>query len=115
MVSSVIYSLAFAGVFKHMPVAFPPHVWNLIKAFAIESCPCCNGECVLPGNMPCWLDELSQLLHDPEYSPRQQDRCSFSEFRRYWFDLHRMPSRGSIHQAPAFRIAPRENLADADA
>ena len=72
-----------------LPVTFPPHVWNAIKAFAIQSCPRCNGECALAGNMPCWLEELSELLHDPEYSPRQAR--NFSEFRRYWFDLHRIP------------------------
>ena len=89
------------------PVTFPPHVWNAIKAFAIQSCPRCNGECALAGNMPCWLEELSELLHDPEHSPRQAR--NFSEFRRYWFDLHRIPSCGAVHPAPASQTAPRES------
>ena len=107
-VTAVIPLIRLFTKFMVHPVTFPPHVWNAIKAFAIQSCPRCNGECAPPGNMPCWLDTLSELLNDPEYSPRR----NFSGFRRYWFDLHRIPSRGAVDPAPASQTTPRESSAD---
>ena len=39
-------------------VRFPDHVWERIKVFAVDFCPRCGGECVLPGTIPCWRKDL---------------------------------------------------------
>ncbi len=39
-------------------ICFPDPVWERIKALAVEFCPRCGGECVLPGLIPCWRMDL---------------------------------------------------------
>ena len=72
-------------------VRFPDPVWERIKVFAVDFCPRCGGECVLPGAIPCWRRDLwlrqLQMRRRKFVSPRR--------YRRKWYE-----QRGTIPVSP---------------
>ena len=77
-------------------VRFPDPVWERIKALAVEFCPRCGGECVLPGLIPCWRMDLCFRYPYSFLDPYVYRRNWFSQARPEYARACPKFSRGGL-------------------